>query len=180
MIHIAVFSLLLLFIYPTLSIPGEQLKEPRDLLQVKENYRQQPQIIGGSIISAGVFEYFVQVNISRAVACGGILVAPDIIMTAGHCFVPGALSIMVNGYNESKSDHLNWHQHFCDVTNGLWHPDYNEFTSVNDIALLKLSSPVYDIAFIQTNFDKSYPSAGLDVTAIGLGITKARSYSQVL
>ena len=180
MICKAVFSFLLLFVHTTLSVPDEQLKEPGVPHHVRERYKRQPRIIGGTVTPTGAFEYFVRVDVHGSIACGGVLVAPDIVVTAGHCLISDALSAVVNGYDESKSGNLNRRQQFRDVTNALRHPDYDEITSANDIMLLKLSWPVYDIAYVQMNFDESYPPDDSELTVMGLGKTETGSYSPVL
>lgn len=181
MIFIAAFALLLLFTSSTSSVPDEQLKEERDLARVREEpHEQQPWIIGGSITPTGGFEYFVWVDAYHYAVCGGVLVGPNIVMMAGHC-KSDELSVVVNGYDESKSDNLNWHQHACVVTNDVQYPGYNGKTWKNDIMLLKLSSPVYDVDYIQMNFDNNYPPAGEDVSVMGLGRTEAGTcYSKVI
>jgi trypsin len=174
-----VLSLLSALASSTSSVPDGEMNAPRDLIRVRGSHERQPRIYGGSISPTDVFEYFVRVDGGVYVLCGGVLVAPDIVLTAGHC-KSNAPSVVVNGYDESKSYSLNSRQHYRTVVNSLQHPAYNEKNSENDIMIMKLESPVYDIDYAQINFDDSYPPAGEDVTIMGLGKTEDGSFSNVL
>jgi secreted trypsin-like serine protease len=136
---VVAFSLLILVASSATSVPeDEQWKEQRDLERVKEPHERQPRIIGGGSTPQGSFEYFVRVDSYGQVFCGGVLVAPDVAMTAAHCF-SSALSVVVNGYDNSNPNQLNRGQHFRGVESVLPHPNFNGENLENDVMLLKLT-----------------------------------------
>lgn len=62
-----------------------------------------PCIVGGSTVRKGEYPFFVRVNHNWYPTCGGSLVTPDVILTAGHCFPPKEnthLSVLINGYHD--------------------------------------------------------------------------------
>ena len=51
------------------------------------------------------------------------------------------------------------------------HPDYISSTVENDFLLLHLDAPVTTVQPIELNDDSTVPTAGQDLTVIGLGTT---------
>ncbi|KAL4647313.1 transmembrane protease serine 13-like [Arapaima gigas] len=101
-------------------------------------------IIGGTPAQLGQWPWQVSLHYLGSHTCGGSLVAPDFIVTAAHCFPRSS-----SGY----SDPNNWQVYGGAVSqNNLPQPyyvsmiiinqNYNSDTNDQDIALLKLTSPV--------------------------------------
>nr|XP_017097715.2 trypsin-like [Drosophila bipectinata] len=102
-------------------------------------------IIGGSntAIEAAPWQVFLQ-KLERGWIsdCGGSLIRPDIVLTAGHCVIsngPAEFSVRVGSSNKNKGGQL------FTVAKIVVHPDYkidNTPIFLNDIALVRLSNPV--------------------------------------
>jgi hypothetical protein len=95
-------------------------------------------------------------------------VAPDVVLTAGHCFA-NELSVVVNGY--SLSEQVNEDQYAREVGSSLRHPDFDSTTFDNDVMLLKLTSSVVSVDHAPLNFDDANPQNGDELTVMGLGDT---------
>jgi secreted trypsin-like serine protease len=103
-------------------------------------------ILGGSIAAPGQFPWMVALVDPRAVNaadgqfCGGSLIAPRVVITAGHC-VYGAtadeMDAVVGRTRLSRGDD----GQRIKVTRIVRHPGYDPTTLVNDVALLQLAEP---------------------------------------
>lgn len=133
-----------------------------------KDVKLEPRIVGGTSTGPNVYPFFTRVDTSGFPYCGGSLVAPDVVLTAGHCLTSDdALSVVVNGYDLYSSDGpLQFER---DVDYSIRHPDFNSATYDYDALLLKLSSPVTDIQLVSINFDDTNPQTGDDLTVMGLG-----------
>jgi secreted trypsin-like serine protease len=128
----------------------------------------EPRIVGGSNVDPNVYPFFTRIDTSGFPYCGGSLVAPDVVLTAGHCYTSDdALSVVVNGTELYYSNGP--FRYKRDVDYSVRHPGFNPTTYENDAMLLKLSSPVSDVQYISINFDNENPQVGDDLTVMGLG-----------
>lgn len=138
-------------------------------------------IVGGSEAKPGAWPY--QVAISAAgYSCGGTLIAPQWVLTAAHCtvdpssraaFPADAYSLRIGSLHKARDGRV------LRVTQVIVHEKYNQPAAFeNDIALLKLSEPVGDIAPVaMEGVDAGRGRAAVDVRAspwarvIGWGYT---------
>lgn len=130
--------------------------------------QREPRIVGGTLVRTDKYPYFVRIDNAKSGTrgiCGGNLVAPDIVLTAGHC-LKRRLKVVVNGYNRSKKKVKR--QRGRQVQSSRLHPLYNGTTWENDFLLLKMKTKV-DIAPIPLNFNSSTPETGDDLIAVGMG-----------
>lgn len=131
-----------------------------------------PRIVGGSTVRRGEYPYFVRVDHNWYPTCGGSLVAPDVVLTAGHCqpdLENTHLSALVNGYHNSPT--LREGQHYRTVVESVRHPNYKgtAWSYLNDLMLMRLDENVTDIPYIRVNRDMDQPVTGEEVTIMGLG-----------
>ncbi|XP_034025158.1 transmembrane protease serine 13a [Thalassophryne amazonica] len=169
----------------TSSCPGQTTVA----LQCVDCGRQQSssRIIGGSVAKVGQWPWQLSLHFIRSHVCGGVLISPDFVLTAAHCFPKnkaGSLTPQnwrVYGGVVSLS---NLPQAF-QVSKILLNENYNNQTQDMDIALLKLKTPVTFNDKIQPvclpTFDQVFQH-GTKCWISGFGITEegARASSQLM
>lgn len=144
----------------------------------------QPYIIGGSDAGDGDHPYMVSLVSSRSATnydghfCGGTLIAPRWVLTAGHCADPSRLAAstaVVTGTATLSTDNSGR----TAVSAVLRHPGYNDLTLTDDLALLYLAGDVAQTPVtLATAADVAALVHGTDVTAIGWGRTDADGSEQ--
>ncbi len=96
-------------------------------------------IVGGETASAATWSWAVSLNIANTYLCGGSIISSSWVITAAHC-VNGVKASTITVYAGSN---LRWSGTQSRVASQvIVHPDYNTDTYVNDIALLKLATPL--------------------------------------
>ncbi|XP_004864121.2 mast cell protease 1 isoform X1 [Heterocephalus glaber] len=99
------------------------------------------EIIGGIKSKPHSRPYMAHLKISsrgNIYSCGGFLISQQFVLTAAHC--KGRKITVILGAHDLTQKEDTWQK--LEVTEQFVHPNYNPFTNLNDIMLLKLQSKV--------------------------------------
>lgn len=128
-------------------------------IPVMEKYynplNRQGRIVGGEIAAVGQFPY--QCALLSAMEggsglCGGSILNANTILTAAHCADDSTLTTVtvIMGASDRTNPGANSQTRVSPASTHVHlHPQYNRLTIVNDIAIVKLTTPVAFTAFIQ-------------------------------
>ena len=125
--------------------------------------------MGGHTARSGRYPY-AQISLATDTGlhqCGGTLIAPDVILTAGHCH--GFFTqIRVNIYNVRSSE-LESFQVFK-AERMHFHPQFDELWFRYDFLLLQLNGTVQNLEPARINSDETLPEVGDPLTVVGWGL----------
>lgn len=125
----------------------------------------QSRIVGGSSTQETDFDYFVHFG-----ACGGSLIARDLVMTAAHCDSIQQNTVRVGAHSRIPIDGDS-----VGITRTISqrfvHPDWNSSTFCNDFMIMQLDEPVPIDLYrpVSINRLESVPRKGQNLTVIGFG-----------
>ena len=121
------------FLYGLLAALGACVDQPTD---VATEARVESAVVGGTTAQAGEWPDAVAV-LGSSGSCTGTLIAPDLVLTAGHCANITPQQVIANTVDYSKGDGVAVH-----VAKTTAYPNWQvEY----DIALLELASPINDV-----------------------------------
>jgi len=130
---------------------------------VKQHHRQT--VINGSKPQQNKYQYASSLQIEALGEshhiCGASLIAPDIILTAAHCFKDGTLTVVVGEYNlvdDGDSGKV------FDVEQIEVHPDFLETSQYveNDVMVLKILGRS-ERNIVKLNYNRSLPVLHTDI-----------------
>ncbi|KAG7351396.1 secreted trypsin-like serine protease [Nitzschia inconspicua] len=144
--------------------------------------RPETKVIGGNDADHGEYEYYVQLFYGKTgLLCGGSLIAPNVVLTAAHCFTEDLQYVSVGSHELALTYGVeNGYSQHAGIADIAIHPSYDGYNSFDyDIMLLKLDESLIQFKPLSLNFDNSLPQVGDAVTVIGLGLTDAQDYNSV-
>ncbi|CAL1573966.1 unnamed protein product [Knipowitschia caucasica] len=119
-------------------------------------------IVGGTEAENGAWPWQVSLQIRGSHICGGSIISSKWILSAAHCFESYNRAYLWKvQYGDVSLIHMAFYNPSKSVDKIISHANYNPETNDNDIALLKLSSP---LAFSSTVKPVCLPNAGLDLS----------------
>jgi len=157
---------------PLLLIPAA----PASVLRPSDSTR----IIGGTEDAARRYPYAVSLHYAGEAFCAGALIAPDVVLSAGHCNGQSLKEGL--SYNVMVGRHdldLYWTGESIRLREEFRHPEYNEENVDNDFNVVVLSESASDsVPIIRLNDDPFIPYAppsgrgdGDELTVMGWGDT---------
>lgn len=131
----------------------------------------QTRIVNGTNSEKGRYPYYVSLmRKSGAMICGGTLIAPDVVLTAAHCFEDDLDHVILGKY--FRLNRQNQSTELLPIQSTHIHPDFSYDTKRFDQMLVTLSSPSSYPYLQNVNMDGNVPSLQVNITAIGLGATQ--------
>eukprot|EP00977_Amphora_coffeiformis_P007333 scaffold1588_cov222-Amphora_coffeaeformis.AAC.5 len=136
--------------------------------------QQRRLIIGGHDISPHRYPYYAAIDKNNGVIVSGALIAPDIVLSAGHVAMDGTdnLTIKVGPFavhhEEGSAETFGVDSWLIPRTWSEFQPTYFE----NDYMILKLRQKSTHKP-VKVNWDKAFPTVGEHVIMMGLGWTNA-------
>ncbi len=126
--------------YSQTDTPDHIQTDPTDVSQ---------RVVGGVLAEEQEFPWMVTLITDAGQGCGASLIAPQWVLTAGHCFIdfPGApqnTQVLINSLITDASAMAPFSE-LIDIEASFVHEGFNLFTGGPDIALIRLSEPALTV-----------------------------------
>jgi secreted trypsin-like serine protease len=137
-------------------------------------------IINGSVDSSAAHDAVAFLYQDAGYACGGTLIAPNVLLTAAHCvtYSNSTTKVPVDQFSVFFCRDLNncdYNSRGREVIQSWVHPSYNATSIRYDLALLRLSGPapgdVTPIPVLPASSTLTNADIGAAITFIGYGLT---------
>ena len=117
--------------------------------EIAQNIDRLNKIVGGELAPVDKYPWFARLvyrNGSSWAGCGGMLVAPEYVLTAAHCVSPNTpwstnqAAVQIGAACPNSSNNCGQPVQQINVESITPHPNYSSSTTNNDYALVKLVS----------------------------------------
>jgi trypsin len=133
-------------------------------------------VVGGVEASKGEFPFIVSLQDWMGHFCGGSLIRPNWVLTAGHCVADGVGKVVIGLHNRSDSRSTE----SIKPKRIIRHPKYNESTTDFDYALIELDQNSSYAPIELNTVDIAIPENGPEVMATVAGWGATNEDSQTL
>jgi trypsin len=136
-----------------------------------------PRIINGVDAPEGRYPYTVSLDTGAYHFCGGSLIAPNVVLSAAHCFEPlnkAATRAIVNPYklSDASSDET------FEIDSFVKHPAYQSLGGYDhDYVVIKLKGTSSN-PYVRLNEDTSVPVVATTLEVMGWGNTALSGYTE--
>lgn len=140
-------------------------QDPRYLANIRKMAKKatsNTRIIGGSAVTGKTFHDCVAVGDDNSFRCTGTLIAPNVVLTAGHCLVLHKRVFIGNDVNKKGT--------IVKVVRHVRHKDYGPNNNKNDVMLLILEKKVIGVK-PRKMASTSLINAATDARVVGFGTT---------
>lgn len=124
-------------------------------------------VVGGTDVAPGDWRATAGIIIDGGVNCTGVLIAPTVVMTAGHCIDPGSDYAVILDTNTLANDALE----NAEIINAIQVTEYPNWMQTYDIAILVLERPsrVEPMILSHGCVREQYINDNAPVTIVGYG-----------
>ncbi|XP_063599848.1 chymotrypsin BI [Penaeus indicus] len=143
-------------------------KSPKPLVDPRIHVNATPRIVGGVEATPHSWPHQAALFIDDMYFCGGSLISNEWVLTAAHCMDGAGFVEVVLGAHNIRENEAS--QVSIVSTDFFTHENWNSWLLTNDIALIRLPSPVSTNSNIKTvRLPSSDVSVGTTVTPTGWG-----------
>jgi secreted trypsin-like serine protease len=136
----------------------------------KANEELDAQIVGGTQAVAHAYPFMVTYGFGpKDHYCGGSVLNNQWVLTAAHCVYGENASAFYVRAGDHRISVGGEGEQVRRAVKIIIHPDYDDYTADNDIALIKLSSPFTFNSLVQPVRHNTLPSAGTSLRVMGWG-----------
>jgi secreted trypsin-like serine protease len=122
-------------------------------------------VVGGTTVPPGAWPDVVAV-LARDAMCSGTLIAPDVVLTAGHCIDTDPVEVVVGSVDLAKPDGT-----AIRVKKAIAYPDWEHTYDVG-VLVLEDDAPAAPRAIARACTAKEHLVSGAKVRVVGFGLTR--------